>query len=202
MQILAVRDAADDPLLQPAPHRWSVADYYRMAESGLLSERDRVELIEGELIDRAPIGSRHAFLVDRLVERFFSARPDGEPSFMLRCQSPVRLSAWSEPQPDIALIRPGNYAEAHPGPDDVLLIVEVAESSLQYDRDVKLALYARHGIPEAWLVDAVRNMITLYRDPGPHGYRSMAQPRRDEKIAPERLPELVLELAQLLPEVR
>ncbi|HRQ59651.1 MAG TPA: Uma2 family endonuclease [Azoarcus taiwanensis] len=127
MQILAVRDAPENPLLQPTHHRWSVTDYYRMAASGVLTERDRVELIEGELIDMAPIGSRHAFLVDRLVELFYSARPSGASPFVLRCQSPVRLSGWSEPRPDIALLRPGNYADAHPGPDDVLLIVEVAQ---------------------------------------------------------------------------
>jgi Uma2 family endonuclease len=198
MHISAVRDAPTDPLLQPTHHRWSVADYYRMAESGVLTERDRVELIEGELIDMAPIGSRHAYAVTHIAALFRA--PAGQ--FLVSVQNPVRLSGWSEPQPDIALLRPGNYADAHPGPDDVLLIVEVAESSLQYDRDVKLALYARYGIPEAWLVDVVRNTITLYRDPAPHGYRSMAEPRRDETIAPQQLPELVLEVARLLPDAR
>lgn len=198
MHILAVRDAPTDPLLQPTHHRWSVTDYYRMAASGVLTERDRVELIEGELIDMAPIGSRHAYAVTHMAGLFRA--PAGQ--FLVSVQNPVRLSGWSEPQPDIVLLRPGNYADAHPGPDDVLLIVEVAESSLQYDRDVKLALYARYGIPEAWLVDVVRNTITLYRDPAPHGYRSMAQPRRDETIAPQQLPERVLEVAQLLPEMR
>ena len=116
MQTYAVPDAPQHPSRPPGRHRWSVADYYRMAEAGLLGEQARVELIEGELIDMAPIGSRHAYQVDRLVEMIYAAKARWEASFMLRCQSPVRLSAWSEPQPDIALIRPRNATMPTPIP--------------------------------------------------------------------------------------
>jgi Uma2 family endonuclease len=200
MQIPAVRDAPKDPSQAPGQHRWSVTDYYRMAEAGLLGEHDRVELIEGELIDMAPIGSRHAYYVDRLVELIYASRKGSEDSFMLRCQSPVRLSPWSEPRPDIALLRPRSYADAHPGPEDVLLIIEVADSSLQYDREVKLALYARHGIAEVWLVDLRQNLVTMYREPTPQGYRRTGQPAATERIEPAALAGLSLDVAAVFAE--
>ncbi|MBS0510202.1 MAG: Uma2 family endonuclease [Proteobacteria bacterium] len=197
MQINAVRDTPTDPAQVPTLHRWSVADFYRMAETGLIRERDRMELIEGELIDMAPIGSRHAYQVDRLVELIYAARAQCMLPFMLRCQGPVRLSTWSEPLPDIALIRPGNYSTAHPGPNDVLLIIEVADSTLKYDRDVKLALYARHDIPEVWLIDLQQDLLTQYRDPTPQGYRRSCVAAASDVVEPAALPGLCVKLSEL-----
>jgi Uma2 family endonuclease len=153
----------------PCRHAYSVDDYYRMAETGILRPGDRVELIEGEIIDRAPIGSRHAAAVNRISNIL---KLSVGTQAIVAIQNPVRLDRHSEPQPDIALLHPHAdfYAAAHPGPADVLLIIEVADSTLRYDRDTKLPLYARHGIPEVWLVDIDNNSFTIHRTPQAAGY--------------------------------
>lgn len=126
---------------------FTVEEYHRMAEAGILREDDRVELLEGEIVEMTPIGSRHAACVDRLNQ--LGVRGVG-PRAIVRVQSPVRLGERSEPQPDLTLLRarPDFYAHAHPGPADVLLIIEVAEASADADRTVKMPLYARAAIPE------------------------------------------------------
>ena len=161
-------------------HRWTVAEYHRMADSGLLSTSDRVELIEGEMIDMAPIGSRHAYLVDKLVQVL--TRNSG--SCLVRAQNPILLGERSEPQPDVALVRDKSYMEAHPTASDVLLIIEVADTTLEYDRDVKLSLYARHGIPEVWLLDVNAREITVYREPTGGQYRLIRKPTATETVSP------------------
>jgi Uma2 family endonuclease len=153
-----------------ARHRLSVDDYHRMAESGILGPDDRVELLEGEILDMSPIGSLHAALVRVLARWLGSIAGDRA---IVAVQDPIRLDDASEPQPDIAILkaRPDCYASAHPGPEDVLLVVEVAETSLGYDLGVKVPLYARHGIPEVWVVDAVGRIAHRFLDPGAAGYR-------------------------------
>ncbi len=175
---------------------FTVEEYHRMAEAGILSEDDRVELIEGELVAMSPIGSRHAATVARLTTLLFPVRGRG----ILWVQNPIRLGAYSEPQPDVALLRyrPDFYASAHPGPEDILLIVEVAETSADYDRSVKIPLYARHGIPEAWLVDLLEERIEIYRHPTPQGYRSLHIAHRGETVRPTALPDLELSVDEIL----
>lgn len=153
----------------PRPHRLTVHDYYRMAEVGLLSPDDRTELIEGEIVDMPPIGSEHAFMVTLLTERLLRAA--GE-SAVVRVQQPVRFMPRSEPQPDFALVRRtiDAYRHAHPVAKDVLLLIEVSESTLRYDLEVKARLYATHGIPEYWVVDLVNRRIVRHRAPGRAGY--------------------------------
>jgi len=148
----------------PRRHRLTVADYYRMAEVGILDSEARVELIDGEIIDMAPPGSPHAAAVMYLTEVLVRA-VGGRASVL--AQNPVRLGEYSEPQPDLALLRRRDdfYRERHPQPDDVLLIVEVAASSLRFDRKKKIPLYARHGIPEMWLVDLGGRRLVRYRAP-------------------------------------
>jgi Uma2 family endonuclease len=138
--------------VQLARRLFTVAEYHKMAEAGILSEDDRVELLEGEIVAMSPIGSRHAGLVNRL-NRLFSQRAGDQ--VVVSVQNPVRLGGYSEPQPDLALLRPRAdfYTSSHPGPEDVLLAVEVAETSAAVDREVKVPLYARFGVPEVWLVD-------------------------------------------------
>lgn len=150
-------------------HRLSVDDYHRMATSGILGPSDRVELVEGEILDMSPIGSLHAALV-RVVARWLGASV-GEGA-IVAVQDPIRLDDTSEPQPDIALLAPRAdcYAAAHPGPADILLIVEVAETSLAYDLGVKVPLYSRHRIPEVWVIDAVSRITHRFTEPGPDGY--------------------------------
>jgi Uma2 family endonuclease len=153
----------------PRPHRLTVREYHRMAEVGLLSRDARVELIEGEIIDMAPIGSRHAVVVDLLAESLIEA---AKRSALVRTQGPVRLSRYSEPEPDIALLERhvGRYLRSHPTAEDVLLIVEVSDTTLRFDREVKAGLYARHAIPEYWVVDLNDNLVHVLRDPNEGSY--------------------------------
>ncbi len=145
-------------------HRLSVTDYRRMGEAGILREDARVELIEGEIIDMSPIGSTHSGTLKRLIQLFHLAVGQ---SAVLSIQDPIVLGTHCEPQPDLALLRPRAdvYTSSHPRPEDVLLLVEVCESSLRYDREIKLPLYARHGIPEVWLVDVDQQRLSLFRTP-------------------------------------
>lgn len=154
-------------------HRLDVDDYHRMGDAGILGEHDRVELIGGEIIDMAPIGPPHAGAVKRLSNRIKSAV--GERA-IVATQDPVRIDRFNEPEPDIALLRPREdyYSQTHPAPADILLIVEVAETSLRYDREVKIPLYARAGIPEVWLVDIAGKTLWIYRDPKGDRYRDLA----------------------------
>jgi Uma2 family endonuclease len=154
-------------------HRINVDEYYRMAEVGLLAHDARVELIDGEVIDMVPIGSRHAGIVsalNRMLGVAVGARA------LVTVQQPVRLSERSEPQPDIALVKPRAdfYSTAHPGPSDVLLLVEVSDTTLRYDRDVKLPLYASHGIPEVWLIDLNAKQLIRARLPVGNRYTDTA----------------------------
>ena len=168
-----------------------------MAQVGILGEDDRVELIEGEIVEMTPIGSRHAAVVDRL-NRILS-RQIGEQA-IVRVQNPIRLGEHSEPQPDISLLKPREdfYASSHPGPEDVLLLVEVSETSAEYDREVKLPLYARFGIPEVWLVNPEGKAIEVYRDPSPEGYREVQTLGYDALLSPNSLPDLEIPAREIL----
>lgn len=177
-------------------HRLTVDDYYRMAEAGILHEDSRVELIEGDIIDMAPIGSPHAGAVKRLIRLFTKVFGD---RVVVSAQDPIRLDECSEPQPDIALLYPRDdfYTSAHPKPEDVLLIIEVAESSLRYDREIKIPLYAKHGIPEAWLIDLENKRLTCFRAPTEAGYQTVLHPERLTAISVQRLPGIELDLTSL-----
>lgn len=177
-------------------HRLTVEDYHRMGETGILRPEARVELIEGEIIDMAPIGSRHASAVARLTHLF--ARTGD--TALVWVQNPILLDDHSEPEPDLVLLRPRGdfYREALPHAEDVLLLVEVAETTLRYDRDVKLPLYARYRVPEVWIVDLDSRALLVCRDPAGAAYadiRTLDQPRQ---VAPRLLPECVFDLTGLL----
>jgi Uma2 family endonuclease len=148
----------------PRPHRLTIDEYYRMAEVGLLAPDAHVELIEGEVVDMPPIGSRHAAAVSVLAKRLIRAVGD---SAEVRVQAPVRLGPASEPQPDIAVLKPkdDSYKNAHPQAADVLLLIEVSEATLRFDMTVKATLYARHRIQEYWVVDLVGKQLHRYRRP-------------------------------------
>ncbi len=151
-------------------HRFTVEEYHAMAEAGLLSEDDRVELIEGEIIEMAPIGSRHHACVMRLDELL--RRPGVPGGYIVSVQGPVQLDEGNEVQPDVALLRrrPDFYAGELPQPEDALLIIEVSDTTLAYDRDVKLPRYARAGVPEVWIVDLQVRRVESHSDPSPEGY--------------------------------
>jgi Uma2 family endonuclease len=181
----------------PARRRFSVDDYYEMARAGILGEDDRVELIEGEVIEMSPIGRRHAACVDRLNRSFARLV---EEAAIVRVQGPVRLSEQAEPQPDVALLRPRPdfYAMGHPTPFDIFLIVEVAETSSRFDRTVKMPLYAASGIPEYWLVDLDEEAVTVYRHPQQLDYGSVGILQRGETLAPLALPDVEIAVDDIL----
>lgn len=178
--------------------RFTVDDYYRMAEAGILHEDDRVELIEGEIVHMAPIGPRHAASVERLAEALRRALPAATMS--IRTQNPLRLSRESEPQPDVVVVRHRDdfYADAHPVPEDVLLVVEVADSSLVFDRETKLPLYAAAGVPEVWLLDLTTDRLEVFLGPSASGYESRATFSRGDRVAPRSAPDARVEIARLL----
>jgi Uma2 family endonuclease len=153
-----------------ARHALSVEDYHRMGEAGILHEEDRVELIEGEIIDMGPIGSLHAGTVAELTRALVLAVGA---EAMVWTQNPLRLGGRSEPEPDIALLRPQSYRSSLPRAEDVLLIVEVAEASLRYDREIKVPLYARHGVPEVWLVDLAHRVVHAFSLPSQRRYEQV-----------------------------
>ena len=183
--------------VQLARRLFTVDDYYRMAEAGILNEDDRVELIEGEIIEMAPIGSHHASSVMRLMALFGRLTPD---LATLSAQNPVRIDDYSEPEPDFMLLKPRAdfYREAHPTPEDVLLLVEVADASITYDRRVKLPLYARAGIAEVWIVDLVRNRMDVFRTPSPRGYEETLSIERDGFVTPQAFPDLRIHASDVL----
>ena len=176
---------------------FTVEEYYRMAEANIFSEDDRVELLEGEIVQMTPIGSRHASNVMRLI-RLFSQQVSEHA--LVSAQNPVRLDEYSEPQPDIALLRfrPDFYAEDHPKPEDVLLLVEVADTSIVFDRQVKVPLYAKAGIPEVWLVDLGGDSVEVHARPSRGGYEEVQQFRRGETISPQAFPDLKLNVSDIL----
>lgn len=152
------------PTKAPRERRFTVEEYHQMGEAGILHEDDRVELLDGHLYVMSPIGSQHAACVRRLTRLFIQ---QAEPDALVSGQNPVRLGQTSEPEPDLALLAPreDDYATRHPRPDEVFLVVEVAESSEPFDRSTKLALYARAEIPEYWVVALEENRIHVYRNP-------------------------------------
>jgi Uma2 family endonuclease len=176
---------------------FTVHEYHQMAQAGILSEDDRVELIEGEIVQMAAIGSRHAACVNRL-NQLFSTRVTGRA--IVSIQNPVRLSDVSEPQPDLALLRPRPdfYVAAHPAPHDILLVVEVADTSAGIDRAAKMPLYARAGIPEAWLADLQDARLEVHRQPTPQGYQQVQHLGRGASLAPEAFPDLTLAADDIL----
>lgn len=176
--------------------RFSVDDYHRMVEAGILASDDRVELIEGEVVEMSPIGSHHIRCVNRLNNLL---APAVQGRAIVSVQNSVRLPPSSEPQPDLALLqwREDFYTEV-PGPDDVLLIIEVADSSLAEDRRRKLPLYGAAGIPETWLVDLPSQLIEVHREPAPHGYSLIRLHSPGERLAPIALPDVQVDVALIL----
>jgi len=181
----------------PARYLFSAGEYERMGELGLFDEDDRVELIEGEIVEMTPIGSRHAACVDRLTRLLAAGVGDRA---IVRVQNPVRLGERSEPQPDLALLLPRAdfYAYAHPGPDDVLLLVEVADTTVAWDRGTKVPLYGAAGIPQAWVVDLPAGCVHAYREPSPTGYREAKQALAGDSLTISALPGLSLVVADVL----
>ena len=178
--------------------KFTVAEYYRMGEVGILHHTERVELIDGVIIVMSPIGSPHFSGVNRL-NRVFAEQARGR--YIVSVQNPVHLDDYGEPQPDLALLRPreDEYFNSHPGPGDTLLAVEVSDSTLSFDLRVKSQRYAAAGIPEMWVMNLPGDCIERLDQPGPEGYGRRTTFRRGEKISPAALPDLELAVEDLLP---
>lgn len=176
----------------------SVRDYRRMAKAGILREDDRVELIEGELIAMTPIGAPHAGLANR-INKLFAPRLIERATLCI--QNPIHLGKHSEPQPDFALLRyrADDYIGALPVAEDVLLLVEIADSSGRYDRKIKIPLYARHGIAEYWIVDLKKRCIEVHLDPD-REHQRYREIRSVEQggLAPACFPDVVVDVAEFL----
>jgi Uma2 family endonuclease len=180
----------------PRRHRLTVGDYYRMAEVGILAPDARVELIDGDVIDMAPPGSLHAATVTFLTRALMRAVDDHA---LVLTQNPVRLSDFSEPQPDLALLKPRDdlYRGHHPRAGDVYLVVEVAASSLRFDTKTKLPLYARHGIAETWLVDLDGKRFVRHRAPQEGTYSLVEEPELGSPLGIAGLPQITVDLRRL-----
>jgi len=183
--------------VQPRESCFTVDEYHQLVERGLLSEDSPVELIEGEVVRMSPIGSRHAGVVKRSSTYLHRLLAD---IVIVSVQDPIRLSDVSEPQPDIALLRPREdfYSNSHPGPGDVLVVIEVADESLRFDRTVKLPLYARARIPQVWLINLRKNVVEIHSEPKDGRYqKSVSRLRGDGLVIPE-LPDFSLKVEDLL----
>jgi len=183
--------------VQYKKHFFNVDEYYRMAEVGLLSEDDRVELIEGEIVEMSPIGRAHAGTVNRLNKYLNRKLDDG---VIVSIQNPVRLNDFSEPQPDLALLklRKDFYANSHPGPEDVLVVIEVADTTVNYDRNVKLPLYARAGILEAWLMVLAKGVIEIHSQPRNGKYQKVQRLKRGKTLVSSAIPGFSCKVEDLL----
>jgi Uma2 family endonuclease len=179
-------------------HRFTVDEWQRMGVAGVLPADGRMELIEGEVFEMPPIGPAHGGQEKRLIA-WFSDHLDSTQA-IVSAQDPVRLGDFSEPQPDLALLRPRAdfYAKAHPTPDDVLLLIEIADTSLERDRSHKIPLYGRYGVRESWVVNLAERTVEVYTKPAAHGYGSCWVAGEGDVLRPELLPGLAVAVGEVL----
>ena len=170
-------------------------EFHAMAEAGILHEDDRIELIEGELIEMAAIGSRHMTCVIELTRLLVPLVGDAA---RVSPQNPVRMGRHLEPQPDLAVLRARDYRNSLPGPEDVLLVIEVSDTTLTYERETKLPLYARSGVREAWIMDLQNNAMERHTEPSENGYRLVRRASKGESLSSEALPGVVLRFDDIL----
>ena len=187
-------------VIEPRRHRLSIDDFERLGAAGILAPDARVELIEGDLIDMPPIGTGHMSVTNRLVRLLVRRAGDDA---IVSVAHPMRLPPWSMPQPDFMLLAPraDDYASAHPGAADVLLAIEVADTSLRYDRDTKARLYAAHGVAEYWIVEVCAHRLHRFRGPRPAEacWASWETLEAPFSVAPQALPQLALRSGEIWP---
>jgi Uma2 family endonuclease len=176
---------------------FTVDEYHRMASAGILREDERLELIDGEIIQMSPIGDRHALCVNRVTTLFIRAFGD---RVLVSPQNPVRLSDWTEPQPDIVVFKPRAdfYAKKRQRTEDVLLVLEVADSSLSHDLRIKLPRYAAAGFPELWIGDLQHDLLHVYRDPAGEVYKTALMFREGDAVSPFAFADLTFGVGELL----
>ena len=178
-------------------HYFTVAEYYLMAQGGVFAQDDRLELVEGEVIEMSPIGKRHSGCVNRLNKLL--NQNVGELA-IVSVQNPISIDDFSEPQPDLALLRPRTdfYSNSHPTPADVLVVIEVMDTSVGYDRSVKLPLYARAAIPEAWLIVLPKDLIEVHSEPKNGKYQKVQRLKRGKTVVSSSLAGLSVKVDDVL----
>ena len=186
------RNASDLCLKQ-----WTVEDYHRMLGAGILSPEDRVELLEGQIVEMVPQNPPHASRIDDggdYLKALFAQRAK------VRVQLPVTLAPGSEPEPDFAIVRPdpNRYRDRHPGPQDILLLIEVADATLTRDRTHKAAIYAKAGIPEYWIIDLPQRQIIALQNPQDNTYQQEQILGANDQRTPLQCPEITVDLRYLL----
>jgi len=183
--------------VEPVRHLFTVEEYERMGEAGLFDDGPRVELVGGEIVEMSPIGRRHAACVNRLTALLTGALGD---RFIVAVQNPMRLDDLSEPQPDVVVLNPRTdfYAAFHPRPQDTLLVIEVAESSLGWDRGIKRGRYAAAGVAEVWVVDLGAGVVEVATEPGPGGYARVRRVGPSEAIVASAVPGLTCTVEAIL----
>lgn len=177
--------------------RFTSQEYELIIAAGVIGEDDRVELLEGEIVEMSPIGPSHSSCVVRLTRLLYKL---DAPDIIIRVQDPIHLGEFSKPQPDISVVqqRDDLYSTGHPEPEDILLLIEVAESSLTYDREAKLPVYARAGIPEVWIVALLPQTVEVFRSPRESVYGESAVFRRGDTVTALNLPQLALTVDSIL----
>ncbi|MEA5464493.1 Uma2 family endonuclease [Leptothoe sp. PORK10 BA2] len=189
------------PLDAQTLKRWNVDEYHRMAESGLLAESERTELLTGQIILMIAKGTPHVTAL-RLVATALDNSLANQPYFV-STQDPIQLDDYSEPEPDLVIVKGDflDYAAHHPTPQDICLVVEVADSTLKQDCEVKDKLYAQAGITDYWVLDLPHRQLHIFRTPTPTGYTSHLILKQDQQLSPLAFPDMVLALENLLPPV-
>ncbi len=194
------RTETDTQTDAPKKRLFTREEYHAMGKAGILGRGERVELLEGEIVAMSPIGSRHAAGVDMLTKAFYATANIGDRA-IVRVQNPAATSSTSEPEPDLTLLEPkeDSYASGHPRPEDILLLVEVADSSLYYDVNVKLPHYAAVGIPETWIVNLQDDQVEAHTEPSSEGYRASRIYRIGDTISPTAFPDLKISVNDIIP---
>jgi Uma2 family endonuclease len=176
-------------------YRFTVDEYHRLGEAGILGEDDRVELLNGDLITMAPIGGEHRTLVDSL-NLLFARRVEGD-RYRIGIQNPISLDLYSEPQPDVVLYASSVFGR-HPRPAEIFLLVEVADTSLTYDLGPKLTAYAQAGITEVWIIDSIRRHVLINRQPGRSGYEKQLEATVADTVTVEAFPDIIVPVSAFL----
>lgn len=183
---------------QKVPLRFTVDEYYKLIDLGMLHDYEKAEIIDGELIRKMPIGDRHATVVDKLNRVLCRILPD---EIVVRVQNPIRLSNYNEPEPDFVLADLTKYdGKRHPQPKETLAIIEVSDSTLKYDRETKRSLYAEAEIAEFWIVNLLKNIVEVYQKPSNGVYQFVKIYRQGEIVKSEVIPDLEIEVDKILGE--
>ena len=179
------------------PRRFTTSEFHKMVEAGILPEESGWEVIDGYLIDKMTIGSRHASVVKRLNKVLSNLLGD---RYIIGIQDPIHIDDFNEPEPDISVLRSRDdfYSESHPGPDDVVLAIEISDTSANYDRNVKLSLYAKAGLAEVWLIDAANGCVEQFSSPVAGQYVTLTRYCSDETLHSVSISELAIEIDTIL----